>query len=491
MAQLIVDNIWAHFKADSIDKSVLKAIEERMSYKISEYNRWRRTYIDFDKSLYERGDQKFPTGLYSLFDEVAKSFELDYEIIDLRVKPEVGNTLTLYEKTLREYQEEIVYDAVKNERGVIKVATGGGKTVIAAAIIAKLNVKTIFIVNSLDLLEQTHDEFTKMLKIDIGKIGGGYCDIQKINICTIQTLHSALGLKYAAVDEDCYIEEKIATKVLERKGEIKKLIETCEMVINDECHHSAANSYVNMMKHAKRAHWKFACSGTPYRLESTDILLDAFSGKLIANVTASFLIERGFLVAPKIYFLDPNELGKYKYIRDTSFHKIYQKWIVENNNRNKLISDCANRLLELNKTVLITVTRIEHGQRIMDLLYERIPGIKAAFIKGEVHKDERKRLLNEIREKKLNVLVGTSVADEGLDLPALDSAIMGGGGKSLIKSLQRVGRTLRPYPDAEHNIKKEAIIIDFWDHLRYLTGQSVKRMKIYSSEHLFQVLKHF
>jgi superfamily II DNA or RNA helicase len=374
---------------------------------------------------------------------------------------------------------------------VIKVATGGGKTVIGAAIIAKLNVKTLFIVNSLDLLEQTHDEFVKMLKIDIGKIGGGFCDIQKINVCTIQTLHSALGLKYEAVDEECYIEEKIEKSVLERKGEIRKLIETCDMIFIDECQHQQGSSYVNMMKHAKRAYFKFGASATPYRLESTDILLDAFSGKLITNITASYLIERGFLVAPKIYFLDPNLLGKYKYVRNTSFTKMYQKWIVENNNRNKLISDCAERLLELNKTVLITVTRIEHGERVMDLLLERIPGIKTAFMRGEVHKDERKRLLNEIREKKLNVLVGTSVADEGLDLPALDSAIMGGGGKSLIKSLQRVGRTLRPYPSAENNIKKEAIIIDFWDHLRYLTGQSVKRMKIYSSERLFQVLKHF
>ena len=66
-----------------------------------------------------------------------------------------------------------------------------------------------------------------------------------------------------------------------------------------------------------------------------------------------------------------------------------------------------------------------------------------------------------------------------------------GGGKSLIKTLQRVGRTLRPYPNFENNIKKEAIIVDFYDHLRYLTGQSRKRMEIYKRESKFKVYKHF
>jgi len=54
-----------------------------------------------------------------------------------------------------------------------------------------------------------------------------------------------------------------------------------------------------------------------------------------------------------------------------------------------------------------------------------------------------------------------------------------------------VGRTLRPYPSAENNEKKEAIIVDFYDRIRYLIGHSKKRIKIYETEPRFQVFKHF
>jgi superfamily II DNA or RNA helicase len=245
-----------------------------------------------------------------------------------------------------------------------------------------------------------------------------------------------------------------------------------------------------MMKFAESSYFRYGFSGTPWKYDSTDIILNAYSGKEIININASYLIERGFLVRPKIYFLDPNELGRYKFIK-ARFQTIYNEWIVKNKDRNNLILNCAERLMQLDKTTLITVTRIEHGEILLDLIEKNFSGVPVAFIKGEVDKDTRKELLNSIRQRKLKILIGTSLADEGLDLPALDAAIIGGGGKSLIKTLQRVGRTLRCYPSVEENIKKEAIIVDFYDHLRYLTGQSVKRMKIYSQEPMFQISKHF
>jgi superfamily II DNA or RNA helicase len=187
--------------------------------------------------------------------------------------------------------------------------------------------------------------------------------------------------------------------------------------------------------------------------------------------------------------LDPNEHPRYKYVQK-SFRNIYEDYIVNNKLRNEMIVDSCLRLLELGKSVLITVTRLPHGDVLCEML-DKAGVSSVAFIQGEVDGEMRKDLLNKVRKKQLQVLVGSSVADEGVDIPALGSAIMAGGGKSLIKSLQRVGRTLRPYPSAENNEKKEAIIVDFYDRIRYLTGHSKKRMKIYESEPLFKVKKHF
>ncbi len=54
------------------------------------------------------------------------------------------------------YQMEILDVIDKNDRGIIKVATGGGKSLIAALIAAKLGKKTIIYVIGKDLLYQFH-----------------------------------------------------------------------------------------------------------------------------------------------------------------------------------------------------------------------------------------------------------------------------------------------------------------------------------------------
>jgi superfamily II DNA or RNA helicase len=432
---------------------------------------------------------RYPTGLYSVLDKILTECKYTFDIIDARNVPSLKSSIPMHSKKLRDYQEEVVEKSIKAERGVIKIATGGGKTVIAAAIVSRLNLKTLFVVYSVDLLEQTANEFEDMFHIKVGKIGGGHCDIKQINVCTVQTLHSAFDLKYTAIDDENMFKEKISKYVLERKEEIRKVVEEAEVVICDECHRCVANIYIQMAQLWSNSYFRFSLSATPFRDKSIDKVLDAYSGKLICNVSASYLIDRGYLVPPDIYILDPNEHRKYKFVRK-SFRNIYEHWIVHNDLRNKMIVDSVLRLLELGKSTLVTVTRISHGEIISEMLDKA--GVKSvAFMKGEINSEIRKNLLDKVRNKELKVIVGTVICDEGIDLPALDSAIMAGGGKSLIRSLQRVGRTLRPYPSAENNEKEKAIIVDFYDRLRYLTGHSKKRIKIYESEPRFSVYKHF
>jgi len=488
--EILIDNTWTYLRPKiKIMPELLSRIELEMSYAKEAYSSFRKTTVELEISMFERNQMRYPTGLYSVLDRILTECNYSFEVIDARNIPNIGDSMPMYGKTLRDYQEEVVEKGIKAERGVIKIATGGGKTVIAAAIVSRLNLKSLFVVYSIDLLEQTADEFEYMFHIKVGKIGGGYCDIKQINVCTVQTLHSAFDLKYTAIDEENLFKEKISKAVKERKEEIRKVVEEAEVIICDECHRCTANTYIQMAQIWKKAYFRYALSATPYRDKSIDKVLDAYSGKQICNISASYLIDRSFLVPPDFHILDPNEHEHYKYVRK-SFRSIYDTWIVRNEQRNQMIVDSTFRLLELGKSVLITVTRLPHGDILSEMLDKA--GVKSiAFIKGEVNKEMRKDLLNQVRTKQLQVLVGSVVADEGIDLPALGSAIMAGGGKSLIKSLQRVGRTLRPYPNAENNEKDKAYIVDFYDRLRYLTGHSKKRIQIYESEPRFNVYKHF
>lgn len=45
----------------------------------------------------------------------------------------------------------------------------------------------------------------------------------------------------------------------------------------------------------------------------------------------------------------------------------------------------------------------------------------------------------------MQILVATSLADEGLDIPSLKMIVLLSQGKSRIKLVQRIGRVMRPY----------------------------------------------
>lgn len=488
--EVLIENTWTYLKPKkSIDYNLMKIIETEMSYFREEFSSFRRETIELEMPLFERERLRYPTGLYSVLERIFIDNKISFEVLDCRNAPILGSSIDMQTKRLRDYQQETLENAIKSERGVIKVATGGGKTVIAAAIVAKLNLKTLFIVYSVDLLKQTADEFSKMFGLEVGRIGGGECVIRQINICTIQTLYCAFDLKYEAIDDENLFKEKINKSVFTRKEEIRKVVKDAEVVVCDECHRCTSNIYIQMMKLFENAYYRFSLSATPYKNKSIDKVLDAYSGKQICNISASYLIQRGFLVRPTIYMLDPNESYEYKFV-EKSFKNVYDQYIVNNKTRNQMVVESTERLLELGKSVLVTVTRLSHGDILSEMLDKA--GVKSiAFIKGDVDGDTRKDLINKVRNKKLDVIVGSVVCDEGIDIPALGAAVMAGGGKSLQRSLQRVGRTLRPYPSAENNEKKEAIIVDFYDRIRYLSGHSKKRLEIYGLEPEFKILKSF
>ena len=63
-------------------------------------------------------------------------------------------------KELREYQRQIVDDVAASDRNLlICLPTGGGKTVIASALMNKIEGLKIFVVPRLELIQQAKDEF--------------------------------------------------------------------------------------------------------------------------------------------------------------------------------------------------------------------------------------------------------------------------------------------------------------------------------------------
>jgi hypothetical protein len=144
--------------------------------------------------------------------------------------------------TLRPDQEAAVAAMLHHDIGVLCAPTAFGKTVTAAALIARRGVNTLVLVHRTELLKQWQERLQAFLGVGkgvIGTIGGGKAKPTcKIDIAVMQSLS--------------------------RKGEANEIVENYGQVIADECHHLSAFSFEAILKRA-RAKYVLGLTATPIR----------------------------------------------------------------------------------------------------------------------------------------------------------------------------------------------------------------------------------
>lgn len=418
----------------------------------------------------------FPTGLLYMAKEFLTIAAKSVKITDTRSLPKQNKNWSFAENVeLRDYQKECVDLAIAKGRGIIKAATGAGKTVICAGIMQALQRSPVlFLVTSVDLMNQAADEFERFLrengkKPSVGRIGDSKCIFGDINVMTVQTAVRCLGMKYESFDDEDESEEK---SFLEDTNKIKTLdlIRKAPVLFCDEVQHWAAQTCQAVSNECSSARFRYGVSATPWRDAGDDLLIDACFGRALADISASCLIDKQVLVPPTIYFIcTSSPLGG-------TYASIYKECIVDNEARNNMIAEIALKFQQEGRKVLILVKQIKHGK----ILESKIPG--SNFIFGEHVTSERKRMIDEIRNGGNRILIATSIFDEGIDVRPLDALILAGSGKSPTRALQRIGRVIRCFEG-----KKDAIVVDFDDDVKYLRNHSRARKKIYATEKLFKI----
>ncbi len=416
----------------------------------------------------------FPTGLLQRVLEVLDRAKTRYKTVDERQTTEPSLNLKTSDKfKLYDYQDWCVDKALNEKRGILHMATGSGKTVVAAHLIARLNRPTVFFVHTRDLLYQARERFQEVLGIPIGQIGDNIFDPEPITVATIQTTSRAYGKEYEKFDEEDW-DDTMDVSAEEKRKAIQNLVESAESVFFDECHHIASATFYFIAMKTENAYFRYGLSATPYRTDKQDLMIEAALGQRVVKIDSSFLIDKDFLVRPRISFLSMPSAAPIR--GRPEYPKIYASQIVDNAYRNDLIANVAKRESAQGHTVLILVQQIKHGQNLLKLLPE------AEFVQGSDSTDYRTSCLARLRSRELKILIATTLADEGLDLPSLNCLILAGAGKSETRALQRVGRVLRK---AEG--KTRAYVYDFWDEAKFLKEHAKKRMEIYQLEDRFEV----
>lgn len=465
---------------------LLQALSKELSYRVqgAEYTRAYKGYIDssgkyicwdgFNRLM--TNNLSFPRGLLQRVISFYKDRGIDVELENKTPFNSNYNSIDISDKLKQLGKEPYFYqlDAVevvkKEPVGILRMATGSGKSITMALMTAALNKSTIIYVIGKDLLYQLHDLFKSLFDIPIGIIGDGLCSIGEINIASIWTVGQAIGLKsQIAFDSDD--EKKIDPS---KYSQILKLMKDAKVHVFDECHVAACDTIQGINDFIEPEHI-YGMSASPWRDDGADLLIECVLGQKIVDVPASLLIEKGFLVKPIIKFVPVPEMkGKKPY------QTIYKNYIVENEKRNALVVKAAQKLVEQGYQTLVLYNSLNHGNELFRLISEA--GVPAAILSGKDSLEIRNNVKKDLESGKIKCIVASRIFDIGVDLPTLSGLVIASSGKSSVRALQRIGRVIRKAPG-----KKFAAIIDFIDQAKFLIDHSEARYKIYKSEPQFEV----
>ena len=357
-----------------------------------------------------------------------------------------------------DYQMRTVDNLLRYGKMIAQIATGGGKSKIAKLAVARIRRTTLFLTTRSVLMYQMGEGF-KEAGFTPGYLGDGEWELRRgVNCAMVQTLMARLK----EPEENDRSPAANAQRLL--RARTIKTLSLFEFVIGEEAHEAGGNSYYEILRHCKNAHYRLALTATPFMREDAEAnmrLMAAF-GPIGIQVSEKMLIERGILAKPYFKFirLDPPK----RLYKTTAWQKAYKIGIVENPNRNQAIVFEAIRAVALGLPVMILVQHKAHGKLLEELLVNA--GARAKFIFGEHDNAQRRAALSKLASGEIGVLIGSTILDVGVDVPAVGMVILAGGGKAEVALRQRIGRGLR----AKKSGSNVAFILDFEDptnlHLR-------------------------
>lgn len=446
-----------------LPQNVLDDLDMEMSFELKGFffsDKYQKGIWDGRIRLFSTKTQKFPTGLLSKVRLVLDKYNLVYDYTDKRDVCDLGKEIPLHldeGDDLYPYQKEAIDGAVERTRGIVRVGTGGGKSVIISGILAKTNLSTLVLIHRKDIFHQLKDMLEFHLKTKVGSIGCGKTEIRKFNIGMVATLSKTKDAK------------------------VKEFLANVRCLVVDECHQLGAKQAYSVTKMCKSAFLRYGTTATAFRYDDRDFYLAATTADKIVDIGPSDLIKQGYLVPPHIFVISVPKLPE---LCDLTYQDCYKIGIVNNRERNESIVEICNYLYSKKLTVLVAITRIEHGSILLNMLQTKYPKIKAVFAHSGSGDFLRKDILEDLRAKRLDVVIATSIYKEGVNVKSLNCLLNAKCQDSGVDSYQLVGRVLR-----KSEGKKFAIVVDFKDKSQYLHKHGLHREELYELEPEFKVYK--
>ena len=338
-------------------------------------------------------------------------------------------------KELREYQNKIVEQVINSDKDlVICLPTGAGKTVIASKIIELLPGTVLFVVPRLELIDQARREFEFPT------------DIVHSNKTQISGFH-------------CIVASKDSLRT-----QLTKLPDGDYTLIFDEAHIGIEQSF-NLVQ-AIRPRRVLGLTATPERMDGyallkgkDDIHKFGIFDELLTAETVPSLIRKGYLV-PLHYYAKPienitdikpdNKMGDE--LSGSQMTKIF--------NEHGIWGDLVSTYETYGKgrPAIGFTTTIDMAEQVSALFNDE--GYDFRVITGKMTVNERKELIDALKNREIDGLINAALLTYGFDCPEASYAFSCRHIKSRPLWFQMIGRILRLCEG-----KKDAIFIDHGDSI--------------------------
>ena len=323
-----------------------------------------------------------------------------------------GEPLTVeLETELRDYQREWVQRFLQRQSGVLVAPPGSGKTVAAIGVLSEVGGETLILVPSRELAGQWHDELLAHTDLDddqIGEYHGGRKEVRPVTITTYQT---------AGMDRH------------------RSLFDSREwgLLLFDECHRLPSDVFRRTADLQSRH--RLGTTASAVREDDREEEIFTLIGPPLGTDWGA-LFDAGHVVEPEveIRYVPWDDTAESEF---AAADRREQRQIAATNPAKV---DAVRRLREEHPDArtLVFVDYLDQGRDL-----EAALGVP--FVSGETRHHERERLFEQFRQGDLAALIVSRIADEGLDLPNAELAVVASGlGGSRRQGTQRAGRTMRP-----------------------------------------------
>lgn len=368
---------------------------------------------------------------------------------------------------LAEHQVRCINALLAETNGIVEAATGAGKTMIVGGMCVRFleaRLKTLVIVPSLDLIENTRDELTML---GFGGQIGVFSGLEKVLDKPI-TVSTWQALKNAPI-----------------------LMREFQVVLVDETHGARGTELTKLLvEFGDNIVYRYGMTGTMPDDPCEAMTVLTALGPVRERVPAEYLIKIGWLatlnIEQKVLVEDlhaeyktykaesfVSEAITYKQFKQRFFpdYKSETAYLLKNGKRTQWIAHYLDNIRNDKGNTFVLVTSIDQGKKLASLCPN------AVFVHGADKVKARKQIYQLFKEHDDMLVIATvGIASTGINIKRIFNLVLVDLGKSFIRTIQSIGRGLRKGAGKTH-----LEVTDISSDLKYSTKHGKDRVKYYKA----------